>query len=535
MVRRRRKPTPLHLVNIGLSMAVLVIFCLTGVQVARQTSAATTNPYGAADYCLLENNQTVIYGWGADPNATSLTRPLVIVNVGGKSATVETNRANFRDAKINEWIDQNRRGDPKPGTYGFRAVFSGLYKGTRNTITGTVVNEGAGSSVVLGINNIYHTDGNGSWPFFANNVIPEACLATAPAPTPPPAQPTQPAPTQPAPSQPAPQQPAAPRPAPSTPQRPAATPRPVSAPAPAATPQPVAPKVTNSADAAVTSGTLAADFRIQSANFTSVMVRYGTVAASLDQFTNFQPTTGGETIVKLTSLKAATKYYYQVVKTDIRGIQTPSQTAQFETLGYTLSLHFVDRSNKGIAGIPASIATQDKGKTSNEQGDLQFSGVSDGKHKVNYTYKDQRYSHEVITNPSVVTPEEASAPQVVTVDSTVNVEAAIAEQPAKAENNNSIAGIIIAVLLGLAAVVMIILAVIRRRNRPPVDDYPYEEPAQPLPEYQPLPPQAAVPAIPRPSDAQHVGESLKDMVMRSMREEAAKRRAEEQDRQNKQQ
>lgn len=523
MVRRRRKPTPLYLVNIGLSIAVLGIFSVTGLQIARQTSAATTNPYGAADYCMLENNQTVIYGWGADPDATSLTQPSVILNVGGKAATVQTNRANFRDAKINEWIDQNRRGDPKPGTYGYRAVFSGLYKGTRNTITGTVVNEGPGSSVVLGINNFYHTDGDTSRPFFANNVIPEACLATAPAPpvTPPPGS-----------GPPPPQQPQVVTPPAQTPPKQPATPKPA-APAPTPAPQPVVQKVTNSADAAVTSGTLAAEVRLQTAGVVSVMVRYGVTAASLDQYTNFQPTTGGETIVKLTSLKAATKYYYQVVKSDVRGIQTPSQTAQFETLGYTLSLHFVDRSNKGIAGIPATMTIQDKRKTSDEQGDLQFSGIPEGKHKVNYTYKDQRYSHEVIANPSVVTPEEASAPQVVTVDSTVNVEAAIAKQPAKAEGSGGLAGVIFAVMLGLIAVVMIVLAIIRRRNRPPADDYQYEEPVQPLPEYKPLPPESAIPAIPRPNNAQHVGESLKEMVMRSMREEA-RRRAEEQERQNRQ-
>lgn len=505
MANRRRKRTRQYILNTGLSLAVLVVFGVTGLQVASQTSAATANPYGSADYCRLENNATVIYGWGADPNATSLTRPSVVVNVGGKSLTVATNRAGYRDTVINKWIDLHRAGDPKPGTYGFRAAFSGLYKGTKNTITGTVLNEGAGSSVIMSINSTQFVDGDSSKPYFAGNVVPDACLAVAPAPTQPPAPSPTPTPT-PTPTP-------APAPAPTP-----ATPRPTT-PAPA-----VLPNVSNTSDAVVTSGTLAAEVKMPPGNAASVHISYGKNAALLDLASTETPVSGNEVSIMLTGLEAATTYYYHIVRNDGRGKTAASPVAKFDTLGYVISLHFVDTQNKGIAGIAATISALDKKYESDDQGNLQFTGVPAGSHTVAYTYKERRYTQLVTANPAIVSPTESSSPTVVTIDFTINVEEAVSKAPSAVEGDSNATSIIIAIVLGLIALGLVVFAFLRRRLRGNQGGYGYEEPAMPLPVYhQHTPPPSDIPILPHQSGAEHIGESLKEMVMRSMSEEARRR------------
>jgi hypothetical protein len=493
----RRRPTPHYLLNIGLSLVVLVVFSVAGLRVAGHTSAATSNPYGYADYCALENNTTVIYGWAADPNATALTQPSVTVNAGGKAATAPTNRAGYRDAAVNAWIDQNRAGDPKPGTYGFRAVISGLYKGTRNTITGSILNEGPGSSVILTVNNTNYPDGDATKPFFTNNVIPDACLATAPV----------------------------------TP-APAPAPGPAPAPAPAPAPKPVPePAVTTTLEATVTAGTLAADITTKSGGAARIRALYGKSPAVLDQATTDQTVSGTDATIKLTGLEPATKYYYQIVRTDAKGKETMSQTNPFDTLGFVIALHFVDRQNQGVQGIPATISVQEKRKTSDDSGNTQFTGIPAGELTVSYTYRDRRYTRTVNANTETIKPDEAAAAKVVTIDFTINVEEAIAKDVQPKAGSNAVATAVAVSLLILIAIAVVFLAVRRFRRRPthtsglPVytsDTSLTQPPQYPTVPAQPVNP-ADIPVIPRPSHAEHLGESLKEMVMRGMREEAQRR------------
>ena|GEM_PF-1759531 len=134
-------------------------------------------PYGYADYCTLESTNTVIYGWAYDPDATAVTDPTVTITINGVSKTVPTDQAGYRDAAINTWIDTYRAGNIKPGTYGFRAVFSGLSKSSVYNISGTVINVGGGTNAPLHINDGGYVDGDPTKISFIANQVPSECLS----------------------------------------------------------------------------------------------------------------------------------------------------------------------------------------------------------------------------------------------------------------------------------------------------------------------------------------------------------------------
>lgn len=488
----RRRLRPYYAVNLALSLVVLAVFSLAGVRVAQRSSAASADPYGFADYCALENNTTVIYGWAADPDAGSLALPDVTINAGGEAVTVPTNRAGYRDAAINAWIEQNRPGDPKPGTYGFRAPMPGLYKGSKNTITGTVLNEGAGSSVVLNINNSGYTDGDSSKPYFAGNVIPDVCLANQAAPAPAPAP--QPAPTKPA-------------------------------PAPSATATPPKSTTPNAADAAVTTGTLAASLAVPSDGATAVSIIYGKDPVHLDQSTANQSVSGDSTDVLLTGLDSTSTYTYQIVRTAATGKTTTSLPGTFTTLGYVVAVHFVDNRDKGIEGIQTRLGSTTKKQTSNEDGAAQFQDVSGGNHTLTYTYKDKTYTKVITASPLTVSPKEATSPAVVTLDFTINIEAGpvgTTARPAVRRSNPWPALIlVIFCMIGLIVAAIVFTRKGRKSHR---SHAALDAPPPPLPEYHPVAP--TIPTLITPNEAQHVGESLKDMVLRSMAEQAKRREQE---------
>lgn len=493
MARRHRIIKPHYLLNSGLSLVVLVLFGATGAKVLGSSSAASANPYGFADYCALENNTTVIYGWAADPDASSLSDPSVTINAGGQAVTVPTNRAGYRDGYVNSWIDQNRTGDPKPGTYGYRAALPGLYKGSRNIITGTVLNAGNGSSVVLTINNSSYTDGDANKPFFANDTIPDACLANVP---------TTPAPTA----------------------APTATPTPTQAkPTQTTTPTAQQSATTNNGDtdAVVTVGTLAASVAAKADGATSLHINYGTSPIKLDQTTPDQPVSATDpTTVALTGLNPSIDYNYQVVRTYTGGKTTTSSIQSFTTLGYVVAAHFVDSHTKGIQGIKSTLNDGKAIKTSDDNGTVQFSDVPEGTQTIYYAYKNKQYSQRVTVSPDIVSPDQASASHVITLDFTINIEKAADLSAVPSSKNSNSTAIMIGIAVALAALLVVGVIFIRRRKRTSEEEQ-YEN--LPTASYQPVPPaHAAAPVVPAPT-ASRPGESLKEMVLRTMAEEARRK------------
>ncbi len=501
MARRRSQSHQIHrskphyLANVGLSFVALSLFTVTGLRLAAVSSAATTNPYGYADFCALENNVTVIYGWASDPNASSLALPSVTLNAGGKAVTAATNRAGYRDAQVNAWIDQNRAGDPKPGTYGFRAEFPGLYKGPQHTLTGTALNEGPGSSVILSINNSGYTDGDRNKPYFAGNVIPQACLANTPAP----------ATTAPA-----------PKPAPATPAAPSVQPG-------ASTPAATASSLSNAADGAPTAGTLAANIDVPAGGAAKVHINYGTSPLKLDQNTPDQDVTGDKGTVSLTGLDPTTQYTYTIIRSAANGQTTTSAPAAFSTLGFVITLHFVDSQNKGIQGISANLDGQKANKISGNSGNSEFTNISAGDHTVSYTYNDKKFSKKITAGASAVNPTEAASAKVVTLDHTINVQKAVGVTEQTPQKSSNLLNALIPIIVILLAFGLVLFGILRRRRKQQAQSYYEDFPAAPSPEYQPVAPAVSRNVSTRQDSAAHMGESLKDMVLRSMAEEAKRR------------
>jgi hypothetical protein len=473
MARRRRfTSSPHYLINLGFSLGVLFLFSITGMRVAGTTTAATHNPYGQADYCALEDNVTVIYGWASDPDAGSLGQPSVMIQAGQAEVTAPTNRAGYRDTAIGAWIDANRAGDPKRGSYGFRATIPGLYKGTPVPISGTVLNEGNGTSVILEVNNSAPADGHPERPFFKDGHIPEECLAV-----------------------------------------PGATPAPI-----ASTPSPATP-VSKFTGAAVITGTLAADFRIQTDGAASVRVAYGEDPLRLDKSSSEIPVRGSETMVTLTGLKAAQSYGYRIIRTDVSGKKATSPLGGFDTLGYVLALHFVDSKNMGLQGVTAEIMGYNKKQTSNEQGDTQFTHLSAGAYTIQYKYLDRQFTRQITVGNTGIDPTETTAARVLTLDTTIDVEAAVnAPAPVSSEPQSNTGTVLVIAIVSIMTLVLCVLAVYTLthvRKRRVVRTAVYNSPPPPLPTYQPLSPKAP-PLVPGQPGAAHMGESLKAMVLRSM-------------------
>ena len=235
------------------AVSVIAAFGIVGMHYVGQSSAINTqqpdNPFGYADYCTLENNQTVIYGWQHDTNAPAGALPSVTVRVGSSSVTTATDVSGYRQAKIDATIKYYFPSMPTSSVYGFRAAFSGLYKGTSNPISGTGINYGPGNDVALDINTFNDFSDEGApKQYFVNSVIPDACLADKPVPAAPVVTPPKAAPKV----------------------TPKVTPAPVAAPA-----------VSAAADGIVTAGTTTVTVTAPNGNASNMFVAYGTNASNL--------------------------------------------------------------------------------------------------------------------------------------------------------------------------------------------------------------------------------------------------------------
>lgn len=430
------------------------------------TSAASANPYGSADYCALENNTTVIYGWAADPDARALSQPAVNLTVGNVKVTANTNRADYRDEAVTDWIRANRTGDPAPGAYGFRAAIPGIYKGTRHRISGTVLNEGRGANTILNVNRISAVDGVSKRLFFMDGVIPQACLAEVG---------TEP-----------------------------------SATAVVSLLNPAASAPLARAESRVVSGTLAAEIRLDTADTAFARLQYGRDSQAMDRLTPPQPVGGSEAVILLDGLNPATTYSYQVIRKDRKGKEIVSDIGSFTTLGYVAAVRLVDSRNSGIEGIPVKVSGQSKPVTTDETGLALVTGISDGTHTLSYEFLGRNFQTSLVTDKYTIPASEAKTARVVTINQTIDIEKPLEAVPVAPTRRSIIPALLVAGILG-AIILGAFISVWRRKLREQaVVDWPEEPPK--LPEFKSLSPAGSEVVDIRPAHAEHLGQSLKSLV-----------------------
>ncbi len=512
-----------HILNhVGVGFVAIVLFGLVGAHYNQYSSAATAtyshNPQADTDYCALVGSSTVLYGWAADADAPAGASPYVRVGVsGGVLSDVPSDIAGYRDTAINNYIKVTNPGAPTSSVYGWRLQLSGLYKGGSYVVSGTVLNYGTGTNVALPVNNDHYVDGDSSKTYFnSNNTIPDNCLL---------ARPVAPAPT--------------PSPAPVT--VPVRTPTKTSTPT---TPEAVA-AATSAADATVTVGTTAVALNVPAGGATSLYLRYGSSAGNLDRSSDIQTLTGDSATVLLTKLDASTTYSYQIVRTI--GTETPtSPNATFTTKGFDIALAFTDHAGKPIPSIKVTLKGS-KDQTTDKSGKVVFKDLADGSYSPIFSYGGQTYSEDFNTNSAKAEDGTSGVTMSQTVDvsllSTAKSTAVIVPQ------KKSGLPTVILVLLLLAAGVFAFWWLLRRKRRRLAAEmasaYTTHASSTPAPavrtpqQYNPRPiptaPAAVVAtaalkahkqqskAMPAPTPAPtHMGESLRDMVIKSMAEEAAK-------------
>lgn len=466
-----------------LAFIAIITIGAVGTYLQLGSSAASTNPYGYADSCVLSGNTTVIYGWAADPQVTTASvYPYVVVNAGSASVTLPTSSTTYRTSQITSWINAYRSGDPTPGEYGFVASFNGLYKGNSYAVSGTIENYGAGSNVALGFNQNPSIDGT-THNVFTGGKLPDACLATAPAPTP------------------------TPTPSPTPPPTPTPKPKPKSG----SSSTPATPP-SAAADASVTAGTTVAAIKVPADGATALHLVYNQAGAPA--VTTDDHTASGDTTITLTGLWPQTAYSFQVVRTNGGGTVT-LPAATFTTAGYNLTLTFTNKAGKPVSGITGTINdTAGTSATSGTAGHVTFTGLPGGVYTVSYKYKGRPYSSAFDTSNAA---DPGTNPEIITLHGTVNVDSLLATPGKVGEGAaNTGAGLSVwwwllpAVLLGAGS--WFGWRWWRRRNTTAplatlgtdvIDEHSLHEFAKHQPAPEPLP--------------EHAGKSLATLVIESMR------------------
>lgn len=336
------------------------------------------------------------------------------------------------------------------------------------------------------------------------------------------------------------------------------------APAPAPTPTPAAPKTTtpsapkttpqkttppatpnasDAADATVTTGTATATLSVPSGNAQTVYIRYGSDADNLNRSSDIQTLTGATATIKLDKLSGKTTYTYQIVR--MLGTQTAtSSKVKFTTKGYVLNLHFTDASGKPVSGISTQLGSA-KAVESNSDGTVTFPDLGSGSYSPIFTYNGQSYSENVSTSSDANELEDGTLVLDKTVDlSKLHKSAQVVTNTEKPSSGLGTGGILVLILL-LALVGGGLWWAIRHKRRILAEAYGYA-PADFVPPVvvdntastQPLlpvepDPKAIVEAVAHHGKAKrhhtpttppptHMGESLRDMVIQSMAEDAAK-------------
>ncbi len=140
-----------------------------------------TEPIGFIDSCIVSGRNVVLYGWAYD-NDGGGAQPQVSVTATGQTAQLVNSSDDYRSGDINTFLDGSNSGNAtRDNRYGFQVTYSGMTKGNTYSVSGTVLNFGAGSNKTLGINveSGFPTNGISGSSGFPGNTIPDACLPPA--------------------------------------------------------------------------------------------------------------------------------------------------------------------------------------------------------------------------------------------------------------------------------------------------------------------------------------------------------------------
>lgn len=343
----------------------------------------------------------------------------------------------------------------------------------------------------------------------------------------------------------------APAPAPTPAPTPTPTPKPTPTTPKTTTPKATTPKTTtpatpttttvsNAADATATAGSATVTLSVPAGNASTVYVRYGTDANNLNRSSDIQTISGATATIKLDKLNGKTTYTYQIVRAQDNQTAT-SANATFTTKGYAIALKFTDASGKPVEGISAQLGSA-KPVKSNDNGTVTFKNLGTGSYSPIFTYNGQSYSENFSTSTDGTESDDGTVVLGKTIDlSKLHKSSSNAVTNTQPESGSSKVALLIFVLL-LAAVGSGIWWAVRRKRRLLAEAYGYgpTDYVPPVIVDNPLPapsanpePRAVVEAVSRhgktkkhheptmPAPA-HMGESLRDMVIQSMAEDAAK-------------
>lgn len=488
----------------GFGVATLAATAFAGEIISQHGTgfAATTynhNPVGYADYCALENGNTVIYGWAHDPDAPAGAYPKISVTVGTTTTTIPTDRAGYRDAAVNSYLQSHYPGAPTSSIYGWRLQLGGLYKGTSYKLSGTILNYGSGSNFDMYVHQSNGLDGDASKLGFPGSAVPDGCLADKPAPAP------SPTPT------------------------PTPTPRKTTKPAPAT---PAAPTLSSDANATVTAGSYAATLTVPNGNAAKVHLTYGIDLVNNPTTSQDQNTTGDNTTITLDGLQPHMTYTYQIVRSDASGHTTTSAAATFMTHGVDATLHFTNNAKIDIAGIKATLKPLNMTATSDKQGNLTFTDLPAGDYTIAFNYAGENYASKFSTPAAAQTDPLATAS--ITKSFNLDQLRTVATTKAAPKTNPLVFILPIVLLAGTAVAVVIIMK--KRRAVPALSPVPVSSPQPAMPAYTPAPtpaPPIITPTVVAPVHhtnqhhdpaaqpiPEHAGVSLKEMVIESMSEQA---------------
>jgi hypothetical protein len=503
-----------HAFTATITLIAVVLASSSGWSPRSYAATYSHNPIGVINYCTLSGSTTIIHGWAHDPDSAAGSNPKVTIKVGTTTTTVTTNLV-YQDTAINKYLTSVNSSLPHSSKYGFTASFTGLYKGSSYLVNGTGINYGSGSNASLNVDTSAK-DYDGiklTTRLTSTKTLPDACLAIKPVtPTPP---------------------------------------APVPEPEPVPDDEPIddagddggdivddgsgddgavddsgeTPDVPGNANATVAAGTLSADISVPADGAQSAYILYGLSADTLDGSSDDVTVTGSKAGIPISGLQPKTKYYYQIVRTSVDGTITTSPTVSFDTAGYSVVLHLVDAQKKPVANIPGLITDSDNTSTkSDKNGDLKFFNLGAGKYTVKYVYNKLTYSKDFNTDSAT-----DKTGKVAVLGATINVSALKSGAAAKKSSTGTILILLFFIIIIGGAIAWL---VIRRRSLSylaPQIGYNTPQPsANPVVNIPPPPiPQVAVPRQPNVAqnpELDHVGESLREMVVRSMHEEAERRK-----------